>query len=172
MGVALCLCVVGVGSNALAVEEGASTALTIYSTAQPGAIPPELYRPIAGLGGGDPHWAGRIPGYAIVKQERPFTLERGRSTIRFTDVAAQIDPTTVSFVSLTDPEGTHVLEQNYEFDLVSTEKLMRRFLDKQITVEQVQGDKLATFTGKLLSTAGGLVLQDSAGGVQVISGYS
>ena len=67
-----------------------------------------------------------IPGYAIVKQDRPLELGAGRSTVRFTDVAAQIDPTTVSIKSLSDPTGTHVLEQNFEFDLVSKEKLMQR----------------------------------------------
>jgi SAM-dependent methyltransferase len=114
----------------------------------------------------------RIPGYAIVKQEQPIALTEGRGTVRFTDVASQIDPTTVTFASLTDPDGTSVLEQNYEFDLVSTAKLMERFLDRAITVEQAQGDRLTTFTGKLLSTAGGIVLQGADGGVQVIQGYS
>ena len=152
--------------------QGDSTALTIYSTAQPGAIPPELYRPIAGSGEHAARLIGRIPGYAIVKQERSIDLAEGRSAIRFTDVAAQIDPTTVSFASLTDPAGTHVLEQNFEFDLVSTQKLMQRYLDRQITVEQIQGDKVATFSGTLLSTAGGLVLKETDGGVQVINGYS
>ncbi len=105
----------------LAAEGDESTALTIYSTAKPGAIPPELYRPVLGGGGFKPQFAARIPGYAIIKHERLVNLRRGRSTIRFTDVAAQIDPTTVSFASLTDPAGTHVLEQNFEFDLVSSD---------------------------------------------------
>ncbi len=153
-------------------DDADSTALTIYSTATPGAVPPELYRPIAGRGGYGPQRVARIPGYAIVKQERSFNLNQRRNTVRFTDVAAQIDPTTVSFVSLTDPERTRVLEQNFEFDLVSTEKLMQRFLDRKITVDQVQGDKIETFTGKLLSTAGGLVLQRSGSGVLVLNDYA
>ncbi|MGD2111286.1 MAG: DUF4139 domain-containing protein [Phycisphaerae bacterium] len=149
-----------------------STALTIYSTAQPGAIPPELYRPSAGGGEHSARYRGRIPGYAIVKQERGFTLGEGRSKIRFTDVAAEIDPTTVAFSSLTDSAGTHVLEQNFEFDLVSTDKLMERFLDREITIDQVQGDKVTRYRGTLLSTAGGLVIQEADGHVQVINGYS
>ncbi len=153
-------------------DKADSTALTIYSTAAPGAIPPELYRPIAGAGDHGARYMGRIPGYAIVKQERTFGFGEGRSTIRFTDVAAQIDPTTVAFASLTDPAGTHVLEQNFEFDLVSTEKLMEKYLDREITVDQVQGDKVATYRGMLLSTAGGLVINERDGGVQVINGYS
>ena len=50
------------------------------------------------------------------------------SDVRFSDVAKRIDPTTVSFSSVTDPGGTRVLEQNYEFDLVSQEKLLERYL--------------------------------------------
>ena len=159
-------------SRARAAESDESTALTIYSTAAPGAIPPELYRPVLGENRMNPAYLMRIPGYAIAKHERPVKLPSGRSTLRFTDVAAQIDPTTVSFTSLTDPKDTHVLEQNFEFDLVSTAKLMEKFIDKTITVEQVQGDKVSTLTGTLLSTAGGLVLKRPDGGVQVVGGYS
>ncbi|MFQ5495518.1 MAG: DUF4139 domain-containing protein [Phycisphaerae bacterium] len=152
--------------------EGDSTALTIYSTARPGAIPPELYRPVAGAGYNPVQLIARIPGYAIVKQERNVELAAGRSTIRFADVAAQIDPTTVSFTSLTDPTGTRVLEQNYEFDLVSTDKLMTRYLDREITVDQIQGNNIETFTGTLLSTSGGLVLRSGDGSVRVVRSYS
>jgi len=150
---------------AQAADESA-TALTIYSSAQPGAIPPELYSP--GAGG----YRGKIPGYAIVKQQRSFELAGGRSTIRFTDVAARIDPTTVSFVSLTDPETTRVLEQNFQFDLVSREKLMERFLDRVITVEQTHGDAIETITGKLLSAEGGIILQDEQGRVRIVNHYT
>ncbi|MEK7756221.1 MAG: DUF4139 domain-containing protein, partial [Planctomycetota bacterium] len=57
-------------------------------------------------------------------------------------------------------------------DLVSTEKLMQRYLDRPITVEQTHGEKVETFTGTLLSTAGGMLLKGVDGGVQVINGYS
>ncbi|MBI4718221.1 MAG: DUF4139 domain-containing protein [Planctomycetes bacterium] len=156
----------------LVAAEGDSTALTIYSSATPGSIPPEIYQPTAqsSYRGGDLRHV--IPGYALVKHERQIELKAGRGTVRFTDVAAQIDPTTVSFASLTDPKGTRVLEQNYEFDLVSTEKLMQRYLDREITVDQVQGDKVATFKGTLLSTAGGLLLKAADGGVQVVNNYA
>jgi hypothetical protein len=53
------------------------TAITIYSSAQPGAIPPELYRPIPG--GGTPNGMA-VPGYAMVRHDRPVPLEAGRST--------------------------------------------------------------------------------------------
>jgi hypothetical protein len=67
--------------------------------------------------------------------------------IRFTDVAAQIDGTSVSFKSLTDPNAT-VLEQNYEYDLVSADKLLEKYIDKQIAVLTKDGSR---YSGKLLS---------------------
>ena len=118
-------------------DEPNAVALTIYSTASPGAISPDLYRPQPARGGYSPP-TPPVPGYAVVKQERDLSLEKGRSTVRFSDVAALIDPTTVTFTSLTDPAGTQVVEQNYEFDLVSADKLMQRYLDRTITVEQSQ----------------------------------
>lgn len=143
------------------------TIITIYSSVQPGAVPPELYQPdIQGRFG--PGYGVTIPGYGIVKQERTLELGAGRSTLRFTDVAAKIDPTTVTFSSLTDPAGTHVLEQNYEFDLVSPDKLMQRFLDREITIEQVLGNEVRQRTGTLVSTTGALVLKGKDGRLQIV----
>ena len=136
-----------------------ATAITIYSTATPGAVSPDQYR---GRG-------GQAPGYAVVRQERPVTLDKGKTTVRFTDVAALIDPTTVAFESLTDPKNTRVLEQNFQFDLVNTQKLMDKYLDQEITIEQQRGDKVESFTGTLLSTAGGLTLRGADGGVRVFN---
>jgi hypothetical protein len=137
----------------------AGDALTIYSNARPGAIAPELYR----QGG-----RGQLPGYAMVRHERELALTRGRNTVRFTDVAALIDPTTVSFESLTDAAGTSVIEQNFQFDLVSTEKLMRKYIDRAITVDQVRGTGVESFDGVLLSTAGGITLRRSDGSIQTL----
>src|SRR5688572_15066472 len=55
-------------------------------------------------------------GTALVIDRRTFELQQGLNEINFTDVAAQIDPTSVNFKSLTDP-NTFVVEQNYRYDL-------------------------------------------------------
>jgi len=147
-----------------------STTLTIYSTATPGSIPPEMYQPgmqqqaIYGV-----QWRQQIPGYAIVKQERTIKLVQGRSTIRFTDVASQIEPTTVSFASITDPVSTHVLEQNYEFDLVSPDKLLRRFIDREITVNTNKGTLL---NSTMDAGAMRMVLREGSGEIRILTGYN
>jgi hypothetical protein len=144
-----------------AIAQGRDTnALTIYSSATPGAIQPEVYR--SGLG----HQP--VPGYAVVRHERDIPLDKGKASVRFTDVAALIDPTTVSFESLTDPAGTRVIEQNFQFDLINNQKLLQKYLDREIIVEQTRGDKVETFSGTLMSTEGGLVLKQKDGSVHIL----
>jgi len=140
-------------------KDVAATAITIYSRARPGAIPADTYRQPG-------HTA--VPGYAVVRQVRDIELAQGRDELRFTDVAALIDPTTVMFESLTDPTGTTVLEQNFQFDLVSTERLLQKFVDKPIRVDQVRGQTTESFSGTLLSTHGGVVLKRDDGTVQIV----
>lgn len=151
----------------LAADTGVSTSLTIYSSARPGAISPDLYRP---LPGGRPLHQS-VPGYAMVRQEREILLGGRRDSVRFTDVAARIDPTTVTFISLSAPD-TRVLEQDYRFDLVDSEKLLQRYLDQVISVDRLLGDGIVTVQGRLLSTLGGLVLMDDKGEIQVIREYA
>jgi hypothetical protein len=98
-------------------------------------------------------------------------LASGRSTVRFTDVAALIDPTTVTFSSLTDAR-TRVLAQNFQFDLVSTEKLLLKYIERPITVERTEGQQAVTVSGTLLASANGLVLRTNDGTIQALNGYS
>jgi len=146
----------------------AETAVTIYSSAQPGAIPPELYRPIPGQAVPN---AMAVPGYALVRDDRDVKIKQGRSQLSFTDVAALIDPTTVTFTSLTDP-ATRVLEQNFQFDLVSTQKLLLKFIDRQITVDKPNGNSVTPITGTLLSATDGIVLRGSDGSIYSLPTYT
>jgi len=98
-------------------------------------------------------------GYAVVKDWRKMKLDKGRNVIRFQDVAKLIDASTVHFKSLTDPEGTFVVEQNYEYDLVSREKLLDKYIDKEITLPPPPDKDLPARTGKLLSSQGGMVVE-------------
>jgi hypothetical protein len=157
---------------ATAIAQDDSTSITIYSTAEPGAVPPSLYRPVPpGVNVYQNYQYQGIPGYAVVRQDRTMTLPAGRSEQRFTGVAALLDPTTVRFESLTDPEGTTVLEQDYRFDLVSQQALLERYLDREIGVWQSKGDTVELVRGTLLSASGGLIL-DTGDGLRTINGYT
>lgn len=105
-------------------------------------------------------------GTALVQDRRTFTLAQGVSTLDFTDVASGIDPTSVSFNSITDPQGTTVLEQNYVYDLVDAFALINRFIDQRIEVITTDG---TTYRGVLLSGNGGLILREDNGQVVVIA---
>jgi hypothetical protein len=97
---------------------------------------------------------------ALVKDTRELALSAGESPLRFEDVAAKIDPRTVAVRSLTDPAKLAVVEQNYVFDLISPEKLMEKYVGRE--VELVESDvRLRSQTTKatLLSTNGGPVYQ-------------
>lgn len=142
----------------------AETAITVYSSAQPGTLNPQTFR---NGGEGMP-----IPGYALVREERAFDLKAGRNVLRVGDVPALIDPTTVAFASLTDPPGTRVVEQSFEFDLTSTAKLLSRYLDREITVEQARGQTVETLRGTLVGTQGGLTLRQADGSVRIVSHHS
>jgi len=148
------------------------TSLTIYSSAAPGSLSPEMYRPMPNGEGGGWMYGSQIPGYAYVRAQRDIDLKSGANEVKFSDVAAYIDPTTVMFKSLSDPTGTTVQEQNYQFDLVSSQKLLDRYIGQDITVEQDHGTTVEGFAGKLLSANGGLILQDKDGKVTSINNYA
>ncbi|MGB8221127.1 MAG: hypothetical protein WCF10_01010, partial [Polyangiales bacterium] len=85
--------------------------------------------------------------FGVVREKRAVDLTQKVGTIRFTGVAAQIDGTSVQFKSITQP-GTTVLEQNYEYDLVSADKLLDKHIDRSIAVLTKDGSR---YTGTLLS---------------------
>ncbi len=102
---------------------------------------------------------------ALVKDIRTLDLSEGLNEVRFVDVAALIDPTSVSFRSLSDPEGTSVLEQNYEYDIVGSMKLLSKYVDQEISVVTGDGQK---YEGTLLSGAGDVILEAADGTVTVL----
>jgi hypothetical protein len=87
----------------------------------------------------------------LVKDTRETRLDAGMLEVQFADVAAQIDPTSVHLKSLTDLSGLKILEQNYEYDLLTSTKLMEKYVGKKVRLYQSNGSyQEAT----LLSTSG------------------
>jgi hypothetical protein len=147
--------------------------LTIYSTADPATFDPQqlaqqrLMNPYNA-------WQLKLPGYGVVRETRKIEIKEGENTVRFSDVASGIDPTTVAFQSLTAPDSTAVLEQNYEYDVVSAQKLLEKYLGKDVTVSRKASPDVTRpvedVTGRLLSSdPTNLVLQTDKGEVMVIS---
>jgi len=97
----------------------------------------------------------------VVREIRNMDVPSGNSIIKITDVAQLIDPTTVH-IKL---NGT-VLEQNYQYDLVSLDKILKKYIDKTIQLIGKNGDFIE---GTLLSAYGNqIVLEKKAGGLQML----
>ncbi len=68
----------------------------------------------------------------LVKDVRRIQLLLGLADLKFSGVAAQIMPQTVHIKSLTDPSTLEILEQNYEYDLLTPQKLLEKFVGQQV----------------------------------------
>jgi hypothetical protein len=71
---------------------------------------------------------------ALVRDVRNLQLARGTGNLRFMDIAATVNPATVHFRSLTEPSQLSVLEQNYEYDLLDPDKLLRKYIGREVTL--------------------------------------
>jgi hypothetical protein len=71
---------------------------------------------------------------ALVRDVRNLQLSRGVGNLRFMDIAATVNPATVHFRSLTEPAQVSVLEQNYEYDLLDPDKLLRKYVGREVTL--------------------------------------
>ncbi len=102
---------------------------------------------------------------ALVRDVRQIHLQPGVFPLRFEDVAASIMPATVHFRSLTDASKLNVIEQNYEYDLLDPQKLLNKYVGKEVTFEW-QGMETKAL---LLSDNGGPVWKI---GNQIVTGLS
>ncbi len=71
---------------------------------------------------------------ALVRDVRNLMLPTGTFRLKFMDIAATVNPATVHFRSLTDPEKLGVIEQNYEYDLLEPAKLLHKYVGKEVTL--------------------------------------
>src|SRR5260370_290029 len=74
------------------------------------------------------------PDIALVRDARELPLPHGSFDLKFMDIAATVNPATVHFRSLTEPSRVNVLEQNYEYDLLEPDKLLRKYVGRDVTL--------------------------------------
>lgn len=70
----------------------------------------------------------------LVRDVRDIRLPGGTFDLRFTDVPASVNPATVHLRSLTEPGRVGVLEQNYEYDLLEPQKLLKKYVGRDVTL--------------------------------------
>jgi len=81
---------------------------------------------------------------ALVRDVRKINLRTGTFPLHFEDVAASINPATVHLRSITDPSKLNVLEQNYEYDLLDPQKLLQKYVGREVTLVRAETESNST----------------------------
>lgn len=93
----------------------------------------------------------------LVKDVRTLDLKAGTHKLKFMDVASQINPVTVHIKSLSSPNKLRVIEQNYEYDLLNSQKLLDKYVGKTVKLvdKNYYTGKEEIFDAQLLSNNSG-----------------
>ncbi len=94
---------------------------------------------------------------ALVQDVRQIEIANGRSRVEFPDVSATIQPETLSFAAA----NTAIIEQNFDYDLLTPGKLMEKAIGQTVTLLRTNPATGAETRerAKVLSVAGGVVIQ-------------
>jgi hypothetical protein len=102
--------------------------------------------------------------FALVREQRAIELDKGVNFVRVEDVAAQIDPTSIHFLSLTDPESVVVREQEYQYDLLTMENILNKSVGKRVRLRRATPQGVDIIEGTLLTPATVVVPPSETGG--------
>jgi hypothetical protein len=110
---------------------------------------------------------------ALVRDVRDVRLPSGVFSLKFMDIAASVNPATVHFRSLSDAGRLSVLEQNYEYDLLEPQKLLTKYLGREVTMERQQFENNST---KFVEVKATLIANNNGGpiwkiGNEIVTGY-
>ena len=97
---------------------------------------------------------------ALVRDSRSVMLTKGENDVAFVDVSAQIRPQTALLKSSAGP--LDVLEQNFDFDLLTPQKLLEKSVGRTVRVIRVDpdtGDETVQEATVLSVADGGVVLK-------------
>jgi len=81
---------------------------------------------------------------ALIRDVRNLTVPSGLFRLKLMDIAATVNPATVHFRSLNEPDKLNVLEQNYEYDLLEPAKLLHKYVGKEVTLTRTYMDNGST----------------------------
>ena len=98
---------------------------------------------------------------ALVKDVRKVPLKAGASALAFRDVSARMRAETALMRSLSSPGALRVQEQNFDFDLLTPQKMLEKYVGKQVKVVRTHPTTGAETveTATVLSANNGVVLQ-------------
>ena len=124
----------------------ACAAIVMFASSDKSAVPPVRAAAAQGTTTLDDQVELSVTVYnsdiALIRDVRTLEFPRGTFNLSFMDIAATVNPATVIFRSLTEPARVNVLEQNYEYDLLEPDKLLRKYVGRDVTLvrnRQVDG---------------------------------
>lgn len=98
---------------------------------------------------------------ALVKDQRKLQLKRGATSLAFRDVSARMRPETALLRSTSAPGSVSVLEQNFDFDLLTPQKLLEKYVGRNVSIirTNVATGQETTEQAQVLSANSGVVLK-------------
>jgi hypothetical protein len=98
--------------------------------------------------------------FALVREQRRLHVGKGRVALAYADVSEQIQPATVHIEALDSPGDLVVLEQNYQYDLLTPQKLLEKYLGRKVALARYDSDAGADVLreAQVLASARGPVL--------------
>lgn len=98
---------------------------------------------------------------ALVKEVRSVVLDAGTNRLAVRDVSARMRPETALLRGITRPDGLHLIEQNFDFDLLTPEKLLEKYVGRSVGVVKTHPTtgKETLAQGEVLSAQNGVVLR-------------
>jgi hypothetical protein len=102
----------------------------------------------------------------LVKQIRALDIKKALLPLKFTDVAAKLIPTSVHLKSVRGSKDFRVLEQNFEYDLVNSDKILEKYIDHPVEIINENGEYLK---GVLLSKEGKSLVLKTDDGIKIVA---
>lgn len=96
---------------------------------------------------------------ALVKDLRETRLPKGDVRLAFQEVSAQMRPETALLRNLTEPKGFWIYEQNFDFDLLTPQKLLEKYVGEKVSVIGYKKGQEVQEEATVLATNSGVVLQ-------------
>jgi hypothetical protein len=89
---------------------------------------------------------------ALVRDVRDLIVPNGLFRLKLMDIAATVNPATVHFRSLNEPDKLNVIEQNYEYDLLEPAKLLNKYVGREVTLVRSYMDNGTTKREEIRAT--------------------
>lgn len=98
---------------------------------------------------------------ALIKDQRKLPLKRGTSALAFRDVSAKMRAETALLRSLSAPGSLSVVEQNFNFDLLTPQKLLEKYVGRNVSIVRTNPATgvETTESAQVLSANNGVVLK-------------